>query len=54
MGNQNYSDMFNDSYDILYIGSENLAVGEVTIPFKGRITFKQYTNKICGLAEIYV
>jgi hypothetical protein len=37
--------------DRFYNASENLAVDEVTIPFKGRITFKQYTSKECDLVE---
>jgi hypothetical protein len=35
----------NDAYAKNYIPAEHLAVYEVTVYFKGRVIFKQYTSK---------
>ena len=38
-------DKLNDAYAKFYNPSEHLAVDEVTVKFKGRIIFRQYTPK---------
>jgi hypothetical protein len=35
----------NYNYVKFYNPSEHLAIHEVTVPFKGRVTFKQYISK---------
>jgi len=40
---QTIFDELDDSYAIYYCPTEELAVDNITVPFKGRVIFKQYT-----------
>ena len=43
-------EILNDTFSKFYYPSENLAIDEVIVPFKGRVIFKQYIPKNASIS----